>query len=103
MKGGNDKVDTRAKSRGESGGTSSKGNGTKKPDLTLTPDQRDLVLLRDELYGGSWEDMLVDLKNRLAGKPYIFKLVNRIQQDIEMMEKLRALEQELGIDLRELL
>ena len=72
-------------------------------DLSLLPDQRDLVLLRDELYDGSWDEMLTDLKNRLEGKPYIFKLVNRIQQDIEMIKELRALEKEKGINLRELL
>jgi len=69
---------------------------------TLTPDEKDLVLLRDELYGGSWDDMLADLRNRMAGKPYIFKLVNRIQQDIDTIERLRAMEKEKGVNLRDL-
>ena len=69
---------------------------------TLTPDEKDLVLLRDELYGGSWDDMLADLRNRMTGKPYIFKLVNRIQQDIDTIERLRAMEKEKGVNLRDL-
>ncbi len=103
MKGGNQKADKRATfPAGKSGKLSGRGQATPS-DLSLMPDQRDLVLLRDELYDGSWDDMLADLKNRMAGKPYIFKLVNRIQQDIAMIEDLRALEKEKGINLRDLL
>jgi hypothetical protein len=47
--------------------------------------------------------MLNDLKNRLTGKPYIFKLVNRIQQDMNAIERLRALEKEKGVNLRDLI
>ena len=65
----------------------------------LTDEQRMLVVLKRQLYDGSWETMLDDLKNRLAGKPYIFKLVNRIQDDIERIEGLRKFEKEHNIDL----
>lgn len=65
----------------------------------LDPDERTLVTLRDELYNGSWEQMLGDLKDRLKGKPYIFKLVNRIQDDIGRIEKLRDYEQKHRINL----
>lgn len=58
-----------------------------------------LVALKTHLYGGSWEPMLDDLRNRLAGKPYIFKLVNRIQDDIERIEQMRRFEIEHNIDL----
>jgi hypothetical protein len=60
-----------------------------------------LVVLKAQLYGGSWEPMLDDLKNRLAGKPYIFKLANRIKDDIERIEQMRDFEAEHGIDLTE--
>ena len=40
----------------------------------LLPEERMLIRIRDELYEGSWETMRHDLENRLAGKPYIFKL-----------------------------
>jgi len=43
--------------------------------------------------------MLDDLRNRLAGKPYIFKLANRIQDDIERIEQMSQFEQEHNIDL----
>ena len=66
---------------------------------SLTDEQRMLVVLKRQLYDGSWETMLDDLRNRLAGKPYIFKLVNRIQEDIERIEGLRKFEQENSVDL----
>jgi hypothetical protein len=34
-----------------------------------------------------------------GGKPYIFKLVNRIQEDIERIEEMKRFEAEYGIDL----
>ena len=49
----------------------------------LSLEHKMLVALKSQLYGGSWESMLEDLRNRLVGKPYIFKLVHRIQDDIE--------------------
>ena len=69
----------------------------------LTPDEKTLVTLRDELYGGSWEQMLGDLRDRLKGKPYIFKLVNRIQDDIARIEKLSEYEKKHKINLAEFL
>ena len=70
---------------------------------SLTADERMLVTLRDDLYGGSWDQMLKDLKDRLNNKPYIFKLVNRIQDDITRIEKLGDYEKKHKIDLGELL
>jgi hypothetical protein len=58
-----------------------------------------LVILKAQLYGGEWEPMLDDLRNRLAGKPYIFKLTNRIKDDIERIERMRGFEAEHNIDL----
>ena len=51
-----------------------------------------LIVLKAQLYGGSWEPMLDDLRNRLTGKPYIFKLASRIQDDIERIEQMRKFE-----------
>ena len=65
----------------------------------LTEEQEMLIVLKAQLYDGSWEPMLEDLRNRLAGKPYIFKLANRIQDDIERIERMAAFEDEHGIDL----
>lgn len=65
----------------------------------LSAEHKMLVALKVQLYGGSWEPMLDDLRNRLAGQPYIFKLVNRIQDDIERIEQMKRFETDHGIDL----
>jgi len=67
----------------------------------LSSEEKDLILLRDELYGGSWQAMADDLQGRLDGKPYIFKLVRRIEEDILLIEKLQKIEKEEGINLAE--
>jgi len=66
---------------------------------SLSEEHRMLVILKAQLYGGSWEPMLDDLKNRLAGKPYIFKLANRIKDDIERIEYMKSFEEKYNIDL----
>ncbi len=58
----------------------------------LSEEERMLIILKRELYDNSWEAMLADLRNRLDGRPYIFKLANRIRDDIERIERLRAFE-----------
>ena len=65
----------------------------------LSGDERTLITLRGELYNDSWELMLKDLKDRLKGKPYIFKLVNRIQDDIRRIEVLVEYEKKHRVDL----
>lgn len=65
----------------------------------LTDEQRMLIILKSQLYGGSWEPMLDDLRNRLEGKPYIFKLANRIHDDIERIEQMLDFEAKHNIDL----
>ena len=65
----------------------------------LSNEHRMLVILKAQLYGGTWEPMLDDLQNRLAGKPYIFKLVNRIKDDIQRIEEMKKFEEEHHIDL----
>src|SRR4030042_385984 len=65
----------------------------------LSEERRMLIVLKAQLYGGTWEPMLDDLRNRLAGKPYIFKLANRIQDDIERIEQMQEFEAEHKIDL----
>ena len=67
----------------------------------LSDEHRMLVILKAQLYGGTWEPMLDDLQNRLDGKPYIFKLANRIKEDIERIEQMRKFEQEHNINLTE--
>jgi hypothetical protein len=67
----------------------------------LSEEYRMLIVLKAQLYGGSWEPMSDDLRNRLSGKPYIFKLASRIKDDIERIEQMRKFEQEHNVDLSE--
>jgi hypothetical protein len=69
----------------------------------LTNGERLLVSLRDELYEGSWDLMLEDLRDRLEKRPYIFKLSSRIEADMTAIEKLRAYEVKESINLRDYL
>ena len=66
---------------------------------SLSEEHRMLVNLKAQLYDGMWEPMLDDLQNRLTGKPYIFKLANRIQDDIRRIEEMQEFEAEHDIDL----
>jgi len=58
-----------------------------------------LLRLRDDLYEGRWDAMLADLNDRLQGKPYVFKLAHRIQDDIERIERLHRFERQYNVDL----
>lgn len=65
----------------------------------LDEQHRMLVVLKSQLYGGSWEPMLEDLQNRLEGKPYIIKLASRIKDDVERIHRLQEFETQHGVDL----
>ena len=65
----------------------------------LTSEERMLVVLKRELYEGSWDEMAADLRVRLGGGPYIFKLAHRIEDDLERIDRLRSFEQRCGVDL----
>jgi hypothetical protein len=67
----------------------------------LSPEARTLVVIRDELYGGTWEEMLKDLEARLLAKPYVFKLATRIEDDIVRIRKMRDFEQKNGVNLKD--
>jgi hypothetical protein len=65
----------------------------------MSDEQRMLVVLNRELYDGSWDDMIADLQDRLAGRPYIFKLANRIVDDLARIEQIRQFERRHGVNL----
>lgn len=69
----------------------------------LSPEEKILIQLRDELYNASWDRMLTDLRSRLERRPYIFKLVSRIEDDIRRIEKLKEYEEKNNINLAEFL
>ena len=66
---------------------------------SLTSEERMLIVLKRELYEGSWDEMAADLRARLDGRPYIFKLAHRIVDDLERIERLRSFERRRGVDL----
>ena len=69
----------------------------------LTKEDRLLVAIRDELYEGSWDELLADLEARKTRKPFVVKLASRIEEDLTRVEKLRAFEREHAANLRTLL
>ena len=72
-----------------------------KPDIS--PEDEVLIIIREELYEGCWEEMLEDLEERLAGKPYVLRLAGRIEDDIGRIGRLRAIEKKKGINLADYL
>ena len=66
---------------------------------SLSEEEHHLLALKDLLYEGSWEEIEIDLKARKEGKPYVVKLDNRIDEDLLRIERLKAYEDEKGIDL----
>jgi hypothetical protein len=66
---------------------------------SLTDEDKMLLRLREELYESRWGAMLADLNDRLGGKPYIFRLASRIQDDIARVERLSRFERTSGINL----
>ncbi len=66
---------------------------------TATRDEHMLVVLKRELYDGDWDEMEADLRSRLEGRPYIFKLANRIGDDLRRISRLREFERCHGVDL----
>ena len=73
------------------------------PHLTyyrsLDPEEEQLIILRDFLYEGDGEEMLQDLRARQSGKPFIFKLTTRIDEDIRRIERIRQYERQHGVNL----
>ena len=62
-------------------------------------EQRLLLVLKRELYDGDWRPMMADLNNRLNGRPYIFKLAHRIEDDLKRIEQMHQLERHYQVDL----
>ena len=65
----------------------------------MTCEERLLVVLKKELYEGSWDEMLADLQARLNNQPYIFKLATRITDDVDRINRLNEFERNNDVDL----
>jgi predicted deacylase len=66
---------------------------------SLAPPERMLIVLKRELYEGDWAAMVKDLHARLEGRPYVFKLAHRIEDDLRRIERLSAFERLHQVDL----
>lgn len=66
---------------------------------TLAREELQLLVLRDILYEGSWEEIVRDLEDRRDGRPFVYKLQSRIGEDLERIEKLRMYEAKHGVNL----
>jgi len=67
----------------------------------LSNEERTLLVIRDELYSGSWDEMMKDLTARLHAKPYVFKLASRIEDDIVRIRKMQEFENEHHLNLKD--
>lgn len=65
----------------------------------LSQEHKMLLILKKQLYENRWEPMVDDLQNRLSGKPYIFKLASRIQDDVCRIRQLQEFERQHDINL----
>jgi hypothetical protein len=68
---------------------------------SLPREEMQLVILQAILYENSWDEMVKDLIARREGKPFVFKLLSRIEEDLQRIEKIRAYEREHGVSLGE--
>jgi hypothetical protein len=82
------------------------------PYLDVPPDvfiarlegyERVLLDLKDQLYEGSWERILGDLKARMDNKPFIYKLSQTIARDLAAIERMKAYEMRQQVNLSALL
>ena len=69
----------------------------------LEPYERVLLDLKDQLYEGSWERILDDLRARLDNKPYIYKLSQTITRDVAAIERMKSYEMRQKVSLSTLL
>jgi hypothetical protein len=67
-------------------------------------DSRQLtIILRDELYGGSWRDLEGELLDRRNSKPVIPGLFKRIDRDLREIADLRRQERASNVNLSTLI
>lgn len=70
---------------------------------SLDDNDRMLLDVLEVLYEGSWRDLLKDLRAARDGEPFVFKIADRVEQDIERVERMAAFEKQYGVKLKRLL
>lgn len=66
---------------------------------SLPVPERHILALREILYDGCWDEMVRDLIARKEGKPFVFKLQTRIDEDLQKIERLKSYEAAHGVNL----
>src|SRR4030095_14570640 len=66
---------------------------------SLSREEVQLLSLREVLYDGVWDEMIGDLTARKDGRPFVFKLKTRIEEDLARIAKLSGYEREHGVNL----
>jgi len=95
----NGATDGAAEDRNVTSSTAEADDRTRRFVESLSREERMLVVLKRELYDGSWQDMVSDLRARLEGRPYIFKLAHRIVDDLSRIDRLQDFERQNNVDL----
>jgi len=70
---------------------------------TISRQDRMLLVLRQKLYAGDWRPMVTDLRHRMEGRPYVFRLSERIEDDLQRIQRMSDLEQRHDVHLGELI
>lgn len=66
---------------------------------SLSAEAKQLVILQRILYEGSWEEMIQDLEARQQGRPFIYKLQTRIEEDLDRIRLLAEYEKHNDVRL----
>lgn len=72
--------------------------------VSRLPDKdKTLLILRDQLYEGSWQEMVMDLDGRLNNGFQVFELTELIEADLARIEVLADYENKHDINLGDFL
>lgn len=66
---------------------------------SLSADEQVALRTRDQFYGGSWEAMTRDYRERLARPALAPAVAERVRQDLAAADRVEALERRLGARL----
>ena len=66
---------------------------------TLSQQDKVLIICNYQLYDGDWDAIERDLRERLAGRPFVLKLGQRIKEDLKRVKRLRKIEKQYEIKL----
>ncbi|NLX06368.1 MAG: hypothetical protein GXY33_14615 [Phycisphaerae bacterium] len=69
----------------------------------LTEQDKVLIVCNEEFYGGRWDLLRQDLRDRLEGRPYVLSLGQRINDDLQRAGRLEEIETKFNVKLADLI